>query len=803
MSGRTLQASGDLNGLIEQARARNIVDYVQSCGIELTRRGREHWALCPFHDEQTPSCAVNAEKGLYHCHGCGAGGDVLDFAMALHHVDFPEAVRMVAGESAPTPAAEPKEPRRLLRTTRYDVPHASEPIVASHVRKDYSDGKKEMWWERDGRSGLQGLPLADLALHGADEIGNADVVLLVEGEKAREAAHELGIPAVGTVTGASGTPGDASLLPLVGKRIVLWPDNDDDGRRHMDRIAERLTALGQPAEKIQVVVWKDAPPKGDVADVIATGASVDDVRALMNAAPQWIASTAASAARVVESKTGASRLVIRTMSGIEPKETDWLWKRWIPRGKLGLLAGLAGDGKSTLLAQIAAIGSVAGPWPDGTPAPLFRTLFMLGEDALDDTLRPRLDLHGANADHVFAIETVLDTDGHHRFFNVEKHLPLLEEAIGDYRIDFLCIDPLTTITPGTDRNAEGDTRDSLTPLVKLADRLNVATFGIAHVGKPSPGNRTAAQRILGATAIHALARVILMTAQGDDDRMVLGVVKSNLAMKPDPLLWTRAEDGPITWHGVSDENVEDLLQGAVSKAPCADAEGFLRELLTAGSMASSDVERQAKTAGISWRTLRRAADDLGVEKWREGGADGHWRWRLPDGQPRYAEPAPTSNLATFPSVAKFPASNLATPIDTEVDKLDTLHNGNLSNGVERGHLHATTPLFEKGGANAEVNIMEGGQLGHMALLGSGQVSPLDHCVDLEPVVAETAANLAALTAEELAQFRAEVDAAAPDDPHIQHDRAALAHFDALHAVGATVAVATPKNLRQRAAGWSS
>ena len=115
--------------------------------------------------------------------------------------------------------------------------------------------------------------------------------------------------------------------------------------------------------------------------------------------------------------------------------------------------------------------------------------------------------------------------------------------------------------------------------------------------------------------------------------MVLGVVKSNLAMKPDPLIWTRAEDGPITWHGVSDQNVEDLLQGAVSKAPRADAEGFLRELLAAGSMASADVEQEAKEAGISWRTLRRAADDIGVVKWRQGGADGHWRWRLPDGQP--------------------------------------------------------------------------------------------------------------------------------------------------------------------------
>jgi putative DNA primase/helicase len=434
--------------------------------------------------------------------------------------------------------------------------------------------------------------------------------------------------------------------------------------------------------------------------------TAENLARLIEDAPAWEPSAKGAPSSSAESNGRASRLVIRTMSGIEPKETDWLWKRWLPRGKLGLLAGLAGDGKSTLLAQIAAIGSVAGTLPDGTQAPLFRSLFMLGEDALDDTLRPRLDLHGADADQVFAIETVLDDDGHHRFFNVEKHLPLLEEAIGDYRIDFLCIDPLTTITPGTDRNAEGDTRDSLTPLIKLGDRLNVAICGIAHVGKPSPGNRTAAQRILGATAIHALARVILMTARDDDDRMVLGVVKSNLAMKPDPLIWTRAEDGPITWHGVSDQNVEDLLQGAVSKAPRVDAEGFLRELLMAGSMASADVETKAKETGISWATLRRAADTIGVVRWKQGGADGRWFWRLPDGQPAFADKSPEDDTP-----------NLLTPLHSDVSKLSKFPDGNLLNAAASEQVHATTPIPTNGAAN----IMEGAQLAHIDVLRSEQV----------------------------------------------------------------------------------
>jgi hypothetical protein len=177
-------------------------------------------------------------------------------------------------------------------------------------------------------------------------------------------------------------------------------------------------------------------------------------------------------------------------------------------------------------------------------------------------------------------------------------------------------------------------------------------------------------------------------------------------MKPDPLIWTRAEDGPITWHGVSDQNVEDLLQGAMSKEPRADAEGFLRELLAAGSMASADVEQQAKAAGISWRTLRRAADAIGVKRWKEGGADGRWFWRLPDGQPICVEKSPDDD-----------APNLSTPLHTDVDKLDKFPGVKVSNDAESGQVHATTPIPTNGAGH----VMEGVQLVHMDVLGVGQV----------------------------------------------------------------------------------
>ncbi|MCA9879300.1 MAG: AAA family ATPase, partial [Thermomicrobiales bacterium] len=231
---------------------------------------------------------------------------------------------------------------------------------------------------------------------------------------------------------------------------------------------------------------------------------------------------------------GEPCLVVTPLTQVTATEIDWLWPGWLARGKLHLLGGHPGDGKSTLLAALAAAASRGRAWPDGHPQPTpLRSLFLLGEDAAGDTLKPRLALHDAEMAHVYTTAAIRDARGQERVFDVRQHLDLLEGALREHAIDLLVIDPLTTILPGADRNAEGEIRDRLTPLVKLAERLGVAVVGIVHVGKSSDGRR-AAQKILGATAFVALARAVWMLAPDEvsPEGMVLGVVKSNLARKP-------------------------------------------------------------------------------------------------------------------------------------------------------------------------------------------------------------------------------------------------------------------------------
>jgi hypothetical protein len=249
-------------------------------------------------------------------------------------------------------------------------------------------------------------------------------------------------------------------------------------------------------------------------------------------------------------------------------------------------------------------------------------------------------------------------------------------------------------------------------LVKLAERRNLAVLGIGHVGKPTGTNRTPLQRILGSTGLGALARLVWMTAP-TEERMAVGPIKSNIAIIPDALLWTRAEDGPVAWHGSAEKKLEDLLDVAVPRTPRADAEGFLRDYLAGSSQPSTDVFAAAEAAGITEHTLRRAADALGIRKHKDG-KDGRWFWRLPDGTPQVVQATPPISTSV----------KLSNPIETEVAKLDIFTAVNMPNGAEGGHLLTTTPIFRNGQAGRATHIMEGGQLAHPAPYRSGQLD--DH-----------------------------------------------------------------------------
>jgi len=224
-------------------------------------------ACCPGHDDKNPSLgiALTADgRVLIFCHaGCTA-----DHVLASVGLAWRDLAPDASGDGAVS-----KPPPVLIRQHDYEIRDPSGRLVAVHRRIDFSDGTKRFAWLTpgpDGRlqPGLGGLSPADLPLYGVHLLDRArPAVIVCEGEKATEALKALGVNAVGTVTGASATPGDKALKPLLNfERVYLWPDNDAPGRDHMLRIGDRLQRLG--AWDVRVLVWHDAPPGGDAADLV-------------------------------------------------------------------------------------------------------------------------------------------------------------------------------------------------------------------------------------------------------------------------------------------------------------------------------------------------------------------------------------------------------------------------------------------------------------------------------------------------------------------------------------------------------
>jgi hypothetical protein len=248
------------------------------------------------------------------------------------------------------------------RTMTYAVRDAGGRLVAYHVREDTPGGKQVRWKLPDGRWGLNGTPLADLPLYGAElvsDLGGNELIVLTEGEKAHDALEAADLPAVGTVTGAADTPGAEALEVLRGRRVALWPDTDEQGRKHMERIAERLQPI---AAEVLLYEWHDAPvvrlPDGklkaqDVADHPAihsrNSKAVDRLLTDLEGSPRWKPPSDAGerSARNLPLKSG------REIAESTPEEVPWTCRPWVAKGAITEVTGaIKQPGKTTLVTHM-------------------------------------------------------------------------------------------------------------------------------------------------------------------------------------------------------------------------------------------------------------------------------------------------------------------------------------------------------------------------------------------------------------------------------------------------------------------
>ena len=308
------------------------------------------------------------------------------------------------------------------------------------------------------------------------------------------------------------------------------------------------------------------------------------------------------------------------MSEIQSQEVSWLWYPFIPYGKLTIIQGDPGDGKTTLVLNIAAwLSKGEGLDSEMKLSEPVNVIYQSAEDGLADTVKPRLELAGADCERILVID------------EKEKSLSMvderLEKAIVRTKARMLILDPIQAyLGGGMDMNRANEARDMTKKLGALAEKHQCAIVLIGHMNKAA-GNK-AAYRGMGSIDFFAVARSVLLVGRVEGEPNIRAVVqiKNNLAAFGHPKAFALSEDG-FQWLGDYEITADEVLGGIAPKAnKMEQAKRLLRELaLTSDAVQSNEIFDMADEQGISKRTLENAKRELGI---RARKINNSWYWEL-------------------------------------------------------------------------------------------------------------------------------------------------------------------------------
>jgi putative DNA primase/helicase len=323
------------------------------------------------------------------------------------------------------------------------------------------------------------------------------------------------------------------------------------------------------------------------------------------------------------SPTKPRRVLARPYRDIDATDVAWLWQDRIALGKLTLLVGEPGLGKTFAAVDIAAHVSTGTPFVDGTTPPRGEVAILTAEDGAGDTLRPRLDAAEADVSRVLHVDGVgVDAAA---FPSLKDDLGPLEEFFRERpELRLLVVDPLAAfLGEKIDSHSNTQVRAVLGPLCELLERYRVALLGITHLAK---GEAKAINRVIGSIAFVAAARACWLVAKDpeDEDVRLFLPVKNNLS-RSNGLAYS-VVDGRCCWHAGEVLTTPDDINDE-GGTPRDEARRWLGDKLAGGPFPAKRLLGDAKAEGIAEKTLRRAQKELGVVSDRLGDA---WVWRLPD-----------------------------------------------------------------------------------------------------------------------------------------------------------------------------
>ena len=312
-------------------------------------------------------------------------------------------------------------------------------------------------------------------------------------------------------------------------------------------------------------------------------------------------------------------LKLINMNDVEVEQINWLWYPYIPYGKITVIQGDPGNGKTTMILAIAAAVTKGEPLPEcETAAEPINVIFQTAEDGLGDTVKPRLLQAGANCSRVIVID------------ESEKELSLsdtrIEEALLQTNAKLFILDPLQAYLGGNiDMHRANEIRPILKRISLIAEKTGCAIVVIGHLNK---GTNQSQYRGLGSIDIQAAARSVLTVGRikGNQYLRAFAQGKNNLAPEGESIAFELNPDTGFRWVGTHPVTIDELLNGKYDKETASElAQNFLLSELKNKIIPANDMFELAREHDISGITLKRAKSTAGVRSFKK---NNQWFWTI-------------------------------------------------------------------------------------------------------------------------------------------------------------------------------
>ena len=615
---------------IDRANRADIADFLRTQGETLERAGNEYrWKR---HDSLT------VRENKWYRHSQSKGGGPIDFVMEFYGRSFTEAVQLLTGElgegkpeqTAPPPLSDfrlpPRSPdpgqvKRYLTEARRIAEDVTGFFLSTGDIYEEAAHHNAVFVGRDG----SGIPRYAhqrgttgnfrLDVKGSDKAFN----FCYRGEGEKLFVFEAPVDLLSFLCLfkkdwqkhsylSLGGVGEKALVRFLSDRpsvktIYLCLDSDEAGNEACSRIA-KLTPEGLTVHRL-VPLFKDWNEVLQRRAEIADGKYLSEAIYGLREPPQE---------ETVE--------IIR-MSEVDTQTVEWLWKPYIPFGKVTIIQGNPGEGKTTLALCLCAACTNRKPFPLMPEHEPFNVIYQTAEDGLGDTVKPRLMEAEADLDRVL----VIDESKQELSLSDER----IEKAIRQNGARLIILDPIQAyVGEKTDMNKANEIRPIFRRLAEVAERTACAVILIGHLNKAAGGQN--AYRGLGSIDFRAAARRVLLIGRVKREPNIRVIVhdKSSLAPEGKPMAFCLDPETGFEWVGEYDITADELLSGAGGNTATKteQAETLILDLLAdENEMTSEEVMKAAAEVGISERTLKTARRNLEtrIEVKRRGN---QWYYRL-------------------------------------------------------------------------------------------------------------------------------------------------------------------------------